>query len=370
MSAENPARPFDLGPAARVLQDFPLCVVVTDTAGRVLFFNRAGERLLGYSAEEVVGGSVARLRASGRHQSAMLEIGKALSSGSWAGEIRARHKNGQVFPAQVVWSPIRERDDPGRVAGLVVAFRDLTPERQREARLLREARERTTGKMAGRIAHEFNNLFAGMISAADFALSAGTQPRLRRALKQCLASAERGARVTHLLRMLAFEAHPAAKPIELHHLLDHLLGALAERAARQRVEIVRRLEPAPPVVAEVGLIEQAIEAILLNALEAMPEGGRLTVGLAERDRHALITVQDTGRGVPPELEEQIFEAFFTTKTGQLGEDVGMAGLGLALARRIIEDLGGRIELKSRPGEGATFTLVLPGAAPPQETNAE
>jgi len=353
--------PFEARLAAAVLRDFPLCVVVTDAAGTVLFLNRAGERLLGYSADEVTGASIAQLRASGRHQSAMLEVEETLKSGFWAGEIRARHKDGEVFPALVAWSVVRAEDDPERVAALVVVFRDLTPERRREERLVREARERTTGRMAGRIAHEFNNLFAGMISAADFALSEGATPRLRRALAQCLAGAERGSRVTHLLRMLAFEAHPAATGIELEHLLDHLLRALAGRAADQQVEVVRHLTPAPPVVAEVGLLEQAIDAMLLNALEAMPGGGRLTVGLATRDADALVTISDTGPGIPPELEERIFEPFFTTKESQLGEDVGLTGLGLALTRRIIEDLGGRIELSSPPGQGATFALVLPGA---------
>jgi len=347
--------------APRVLQDFPLPLAVTDTAGTVLLFNRAGERLLGYSAADVVGGSVAQLRASGRHRSAALEIEEVLKTGFWAGEIRARHKDGDVFPAQVAWSAVHGTDAPDRVVALVVVFRDLTPERRREARLLRETRERTTGKMAGRVAHEFNNLFAGMIGAADLALSAATLPRLRRALEQCLAGAERGARVTHLFRMLAFEAHPDAAPVELASLLDHLLRGLADRAAERRVEVVRHVGQAPPVVAAIGLLEQAIRAILLNALEAMPDGGRLTVTLAARGDDALIAIEDTGTGVPPELEERIFEPFFTTKPSDLGEDVGLVGLGLALTRRIIEDLGGRIELTSRPGEGATFALVLPGA---------
>jgi two-component system cell cycle sensor histidine kinase/response regulator CckA len=345
----------------RVLDDFPLCVAVTDLVGTVLFVNREAERMLGYSASEVVGGSIAKLRASGRHESAMLEVKRVLETGRWAGEIRARHKDGRDFPAQVVWSKVTALDDRSRTVALVAVFRNLLPDRQREARLRRETRIQSIGEIAGRIAHEFNNVLGGMVSAADFALSDGSPARLRRALEQCLAGAERVTRVAHLLRLLAFEGHPAATPIDLDQLLDHLLAGLAERAAAQQVEIVREFAPAPPVVAEVGLLEQAVNAILQNAVEAMPAGGRLAVSLARLHGDALITIEDTGPGIPPEHQERIFDLFFTTKPSALGADVGLHGLGAGLARLIIERLGGQITLTSRPERGTVFAILLPGA---------
>jgi len=366
-SAADPASdPADL--ARRVLDDFPLPVAVTDTAGTVLLFNHEAERALGFTANEIVGASIARLRASGRRESAMLEVEETLRSGRWSGEIRARHKDGRVFPAQVAWSVVRSAGDPGQVDALVVVIRDLSPERRRETRLMRAARERSIGQMAGRIAHEFNNLLGGIVSAADFAISDGSVPRMRRALEQCLAAAERATRVTHLLRLLAFETHPPAARIEVDHLLDHLLRGIGRRAEEQGVEIVREWEPAPAIVAPVGLIEQAINAVLQNALEAMPDGGRLTIGLAPLHGDAVITVEDTGPGIPREMQSRIFEPFFSTKDNDLGADVGVVGLGLALAHRVLEDLDGQITLTSRPGRGTVFVLVLPGAPDPADAS--
>lgn len=352
---------LDAGRLAAALRDLPLCVVLADATGRVLFLNREAERTLGLAAEEFVGPSTDQVpgKAGGRLP---VPLQEALTSGRWTGEMPLRRRTGEVFAAQVTWSVVQPTTgDAGGEVLLVGVIRDLTADRRREESRLRQARERSIGQMAGRVAHEFNNLLGAIMAAADFALSEGTPARMRRALGECLSAAERGSRVTHLMRLLAFEARPKAMAIELAHLLDHLLGALERRAENQGIQVVRDFASAPPVLAAVGLLEQAIDAILQNAVEAMPQGGRLVVGLARLHSDALVTIEDTGPGIPPELQERVFEPFFTTKAGDLGADVGMVGLGLALSRRIVEDLGGQIAVTSRPGRGTVVALVLPGA---------
>lgn len=143
------------------------------------------------------------------------------------------------------------------------------------------------------------------------------------------------------------------KPVELNGLLDELVDFFAPQAQAQRVQLRLRKSPSPIIAAiDSRLIKQAMLNLMINAVHAMPQGGELIMSLDSTDNQALIDVIDTGPGIPADVVDKVFEAYYSTKKGG-------TGLGLPMAKRIAEAHGGRLSVKSEPGKGSDFTLALP-----------
>lgn len=229
----------------------------------------------------------------------------------------------------------------------------LLERRTREAERLAEI-----GTLTGGLAHEIKNPLSTIglnlqLLQEDLDKSAGNYPRLASRLATVRAETTRLREILDDFLRFAGRIELDRKPTELNRLLDELADFYAPQAQLQRVRLhVRRSDT--PVTADVDarLLKQAVLNLMINALQAMPDGGELILSLSASGNEALIEVTDTGGGIPPEALGRIFHAYYTTKRGG-------TGLGLAMAKRIIDEHGGRLSVQSESGKGSQFQLRVP-----------
>jgi PAS domain S-box-containing protein len=343
-----------------------------DRDGRCTFINAAGAALLGYEAHEVVGRMMHDLvqhhYPDGRpYPSEASPIYDAFRSGQGHRvdtEVLWR-QDGSSFPAEYASFPIR-RDDV--VVGAVVTFTDITQRKHLEERLRQSQKLEAVGRLAGGIAHDFNNLLTAIMGSGEIMLSQlSDADAIRLHIEEIKTAVRRGSALTG--QLLAFSRRQALQPTvmevsvlvtEMARMLHRLIGEDIELA------LVSGTEQAC-VKADRGQLEQVVLNLAVNARDAMPGGGRLTIetGVASLEaphcpptlspgRYARLIVRDTGCGMDATTRGHIFEPFFTTK--EMGKGTG---LGLATVYGIVEQSGGAITVESAPGLGTTVTVYLP-----------
>ncbi|MCO5167739.1 MAG: ATP-binding protein [Planctomycetes bacterium] len=235
---------------------------------------------------------------------------------------------------------------------------DVSERRRLERKMGVAAKLAALGELAGNIAHEVNNPI-GIISAKARLLMTGREPlpeRTRQELGKIAAQCDRVANLTRKLLSYVRPGDGARERLDLRDPARKALSLVAAKAQRQGVEVLDALEaPSPPVLGSAEELEQVFLNLLLNALDAMPQGGTLRVSGAPGPGRAAVTVSDTGTGMDAAALGRLFEPFFTTKA-----DHG-TGLGLHICRGIVEGHGGQIEVSSTPGGGSAFTVELPAA---------
>jgi signal transduction histidine kinase len=236
--------------------------------------------------------------------------------------------------------------------------------------LLQAQRLCSLGALASSVAHEFNNILTTIINYSKLAMGKQDEASRTRALEKILKASERAAQITGGMLGFARSRPEERKPTNLVRLVEEVLVLVEKDLSKHRVRLETRFQTGASVHAVISAtqIQQIILNLVINARQAMPQGGHLRVEV--RGNHetnmAEIVVADTGTGVPPEQLRHIFEPFYTTKTP---DDTGKGGtgLGLAICRDIIEAHNGRIRVESVVGRGTTFTVKLPLA--PSQTQA-
>ena len=342
-------------------------IYMLDTEGHVTNWNAGAQAIKGYTEDEIVGQHFSRFyteedRARGEPQFALLT---ALREGKYEREAWRVRKDGTLFWASVVLDPIY--DEAGRHIGFAKITRDIT-ERKKAQEELEETRTalvqsqklQALGELTGGIAHDFNNLMTVVAGSADFLLRKPDLPFAKR--KQYLeAIAETADRATTLTNhLLAFGRRQPIKPEVLD--LNVRLDAISEVLSRTLGNSIHvNLEPgegAGRVEVDAAQLETAILNVALNARDAMPEGGTLTLStnnLTEGGKeYVALAISDTGEGMPADVIERAFEPFFTTK--EVGKGTG---LGLSQIHGFAAQAGGRAEIRSKQGEGTTIILILP-----------
>jgi len=281
-------------------------------------------------------------------------------------------KSGEAFTVDYSCSPIYENN---RIAGCVVMFQDVTERKRLEKQVEQATRVTSLGRVAATIAHEFNNVLMGIQPFAEvIRRDATASEKTQKAATQIIGSVARGKRVTQEILRFTQPAEPAFQPVVLADWLQQLLPELrAMTGQRINIEIEK---PPRPVVARCDptQLQQVLTNLVLNARDAMPSGGTITLITADSgdrqfsfgripDGRVLLAVRDNGSGMLPEVRQSIFEPLFTTKRSG-------TGLGLAVAQQVIERHGGTIYVDTAPGAGTTFFLLLSAAEEPGVQQAE
>lgn len=350
-------------------------VITTDTAGRVVLMNKIAEELSGYTQDEARGellDTVLRLlnRESGELSAnpveEVLRTGRnAVQTGH---DVLVTRGGGRRIIASS-GAPICNRDSS--VAGVVLVFRDVTEQETLKANLLRAEKLESLGILAGGIAHDFNNMLTGIVGNISLAkMSEGNDGALRTILDQAEKAALRATSLTQQLLTFAKGGAPVKQTSSIAELLTDLSNfALSGSNVRCSTSIPKDLWPGN---IDPGQISQVIHNLVINADQAMPEGGMIFIGaenaqVTGRDSLPLragsyirIGIRDTGVGIPPQNLPRIFDPYFTTKKKG-------SGLGLATAYSIVIRHDGCITVESEPGKGTTFHVYLP--ASPQATAA-
>ncbi len=344
-----------------IIANFPSGVMTLDLQGRIISFNEAAQRITGYPADAVCD------RPWTESPFAVYPaLGAFFDAPEGATPQRAisgniRRQDGRVIPVGMGLSPLR--DEAGSILGLVAIFQDLTERMRLEEHLRQTDRLAAVGQVAAGIAHEIRNPLAAISGCVQLLQDEGTATtRHRRLLEIVLRETERLKLITGQFLDFARPRPVALRPCPLGPVLEEVV-ALLEQSHRHHPATTITLE-APPdadlaVLADPDLLKQIYWNICLNALEAMPGGGRLAIRASSRQDAAtswgIAEFADSGGGIPPDTLARLFDPFFTTKDGG-------TGLGLSIARKIAEGLGGSIAVENRPGEGATFRVAIPLAA--------
>jgi two-component system cell cycle sensor histidine kinase/response regulator CckA len=376
-----------------VLDAAPDALLGVDDAGNVVLVNAEAERMFDYPRHDLTHMAVRRLLPEGLPAtSAVLRLGgdstplnterptDATATPGWATRTALR-RDGSRLPVDISCSAL---DTDGGLI-VVAAVRDVTErlaalaeqeslreeaERQKtEARFQRTQRLESLGQLAGGIAHDFNNLLAVILNYASFIVEDARHTAFAKDAEQIARAARRGSELTH--QLLSFARREVVRPraldvntvvTDVHQMLRRSLGEHIALNTDQAADL-------PAVMVDPGQLEQVLVNLAVNARDAMPGGGRLTIDTAAVDvdaehaarraglaagRYVRIRVSDTGAGMPQDVIDKAFDPFFTTKPSGQG-----TGLGLATVYGIITQAGGTVQIYSEPGLGTTITVLLP-----------
>ena len=255
----------------------------------------------------------------------------------------------------------------------------LSLRRQLEATRLRHAAEitalrreildarkaATLGELLGTTTHEFNNALTTILNYAKLGLRHRDAPTRDKALERILSAGTRAAKIAASVLGMARNGTTRLEPTNLELLIEDVLVLLEREMQKYRVQVEREFSPVPRVSANPGQIQQVLLNLLVNARQAMPQGGRLILRLAADATLGTVdlTVRDTGSGMSPEVMRRMFEPHFSTKSGPDETGKGGSGLGLTACREIVEAHRGRIRVESAPGKGTAITIRLPALQP-------
>ena len=364
---------FELGPDA---------MFVTDTGGRIAHVNRQAAVLFGYERKDMVGQPVEFLmpeRFRGAHVAKAADFrahGHSRPMGTGL-DIMARRRDGSEFPADIMLATLGAPADAQRGARVLAVIRDITARKKAEAELreteanLRQAQKmEAIGRLAGGVAHDFNNMLTAILSyAALLKMGSELADSAQADLAQIVRAAERAAALTR--QLLAFSRQQVLQPasVDANEIVRGVSNML-QRLIGEDVDLRLSLTPGiGKIFVDPGQLEQVLLNLVLNARDAMPKGGTVTIetsdtslegplvahhGVLQPGRYVVLAVSDTGIGMTAEVQARIFEPFFTTKERGRG-----TGLGLSTVYGILRQSGGDITVYSEVGHGTTFKVYLP-----------
>lgn len=351
--ARNERASQTLREQASLLDKAQDAIVVTDLQRRITFWNKSAERLYGWPAPEVMGTVVTDLfYPDGDGREVRQAFDDVLRNGEWTGELQPQTKFGRRVMIESRWTLVR--DGAGEPRSILSINTDVTDRRHLEQQFYRAQRLESIGTLAGGIAHDLNNVLAPIILGMGILKDRLTDDDSRDVLATISTSAKRGAEMVS--QVLSFARGQEGRRVEIR--VPDLIADVV-RIARdtfpKSIEIVTEIEPKlPPIIGDPTQFHQVLLNLCLNARDAMPGGGRLTLSARARGGYVVMHVEDTGPGIPPGVIDKIFDPFFTTKEAGKG-----TGLGLSTSQTIVRSHGGRIEVLSEPPHGARFEIHLP-----------
>jgi PAS domain S-box-containing protein len=361
-----------------VIGSSPLAIWAIDLDGKVRFWNPAAERIFGWKETEVLDQPLPIIpedqAGEFRHWLERFGRGEALA----AVERQRRRKDGTTVDVLIWTAPLR--DSTGRVHGVIAIDSDITDQKVLEQQFRQSQKLEAVGRLAGGVAHDFNNLLTVIMGYVEMLIAeAGDQPVLVDYAQEIQYAADRAGALT--AQLLAFGRRQISQPkvLNLNEVVDHSVKLL-HRVIGEDIQIAVHLTPdLGRVKVDPIHIDQVLMNLVVNARDAMPDGGRITIDTANvtldehyADRHigvapgayAMLAVSDTGVGMSAETRSRLFEPFFTTKEPGKG-----TGLGLAIVYGIVKQAGGEIMVYSEEGRGTTFKVYLPLVEVPEELTA-
>ena len=335
-------------------------VIVTDNRGDIIYINPAYEEFTGYSASEILHQNLKDLTNRNLNEQICTELWETVSNGkNWFGRVENRKKDGSTYTEEASFSPVKDSD--GNITNFVGVKRDITEKLEMEKEnasledLYHQAqKEESIGRLAGGVAHDLNNLLSPILGYSELLMhDPDLDETKQNRINQIFEAGERARKLVKQLLTFSRKQNLEFQPVNLNTIINEF-ERLLSRTIRENIVIRIETEPGLPLInADSGKLEQIIMNLAVNAQDAMPRGGSLTIRTKKEDDCVILTITDTGCGIEKENQNKIFEPYFSTK-GDKG-----TGLGLANVKSIVKQHKGWIQVSSEPDKGTEFTILLP-----------
>jgi PAS domain S-box-containing protein len=355
--AETDARRF-----ARAVEQSLSTVMIVNPEGRIEYVNRDFTALNHLKASDIVGRHFDVLALNAERREEYHRIWQVANErGAWSGTLQMKRPNGDISWGRGVISAIP--DESGRVTGYLVTTDDVTAEIRLQQRLAEADKMSAVGLLAAGVAHEFKNYLCGIIGNATFSLDEPNDPAACREMRRTLGTiVDIAERANHLATSLLTYSKAPTHTRQSHDLgaiITQTLALVETELRKSSIEVITHFGETVAVKVTPGEIQQLLLNLLINARQAISSRGVIMISLTRCGNAVLLSVGDTGGGIPTEIQSRIFDPFFSTK-GVWGEgEPGGSGLGLSVCRNIAGDHGGELMADSMAGIGTVFTLTLP-----------
>ena len=352
---------------AALLDQAQDAIMVRNLDHEVFFWNKGAERIYGWTAEEAIGKHARDLLFKAPPPNFEEATKAVIRNGEWSGEIRQLKRDGEEIIVESRWTLVR--DDLGKPASILVINTDITDRKRIEAQFLRAQRMESIGTLAGGIAHDLNNVLAPILLAVQMLKLKMTDQSTRQLLDMLESNAERGGNMIRQVLSFARGVEGERVALQPKHLIKEIIKIMNETLPKS-IEISFDVPSDLWLIsADATQVHQVLMNLCVNARDAMPNGGSITLKAenvyldenyarmhleAKPGSFVMISVIDTGSGMPPEILNRIFEPFFTTKDMTKG-----TGLGLSTALTIIKSHGGFVNVYSEVGKGTQFAIYFP-----------
>lgn len=351
-------------------------IFVCDLDRRIIFWSQGAERLYGWQVDEVIGLDIVEILRPNETDFIDPAYQTLLLEGVWQGQIQTQTKADRPVTIESRWTPIC--DAAGQAKSILSVNTDITEKKQLEAQFLRAQRLESLGTLASGIAHDMNNILTPILAASQLLPMRlpDVDDRSRSLLRMLEESARRGTDLVQQILSFARGSDGTRTSVQIRHILSEVVK-VARQTFPKSIEISLNLATTDlwPICADATQLHQVLMNLTINARDAMPNGGNLTlaaenlvldqsyVGMnidARIGPYVMVTVAYTGTGIPPEILAQIFDPFFTTKAPGKG-----TGLGLSTTLGIVKSHGGFVTTHSEVGQGTQFKIYLPAEPNPE-----
>ncbi|HEY5653892.1 MAG TPA: response regulator [Pontiella sp.] len=368
---------------AVVVEQSAESIMITDVNGLIIYVNASFSTMTGYHADEVLGKRPTFLKSGTHSKSYYEKLDNAINSGeSWAGEITNRRKDGSLYVEEQVIYPIR--DDRGNVTNFVSISRDITHEKEIEKHFRQQQKMNAIGELAGGISHDFNNILTAIIGYVSLCMNlVDEESRVHGYLSEIMKAGDRATKLVRQILAFSRQDEQVFQSVSLQEVVEDSLGMI-QTAIKKNVTLEKRIdESCEDILGDETQLTQIIVNLCTNAVHALGETkeGTLSISLSQVELkdptskeetmdlppgdYVRLVVRDTGPGMTSEVQEHIFEPYFTTK--KKGEG---SGFGLSIVHGIMRKHRGSISVKSKAGEGSTFSLYFPVFHVSEEQNEE
>ncbi len=355
----DPRRLIDI---RTLLESMPEAALIADADGRIVDANSSALQLVG-ARDHIRGLKIEDVARALEPENNGAESAPPVLSRALQGEV-VRHQRGVVRNLQtgdnvellVSANPIR--NESGEIIAALLIARDVTELTELQRHMGDVERHRAIGQMAAALAHDFNNVLNAIAQSAYLAQLDQDKPAAERRhwLDTIQNSVRRGAEIISRVREYLRTGSGALGPVDVRAVIEEAVELTRPLWEKAKVQVIAELKPVPTVQANAGDLRRVFTNLIINAMEAMPNGGHIILNCEEREGRVMATVADSGVGIPPEQQKKVFYPYFTTKPRG-------TGLGLSGAQKILLSQGGNISFHSEVGKGTTFTIVLPIAHP-------